>query len=173
MVLDRDDGLIDMLSKRNDGGIDDGSDDEEYGDEELEIESGDDDSSALAGSKRKGKGAERGKPVKKPMTMKRTLGHSGDSKSLRFFVRLKSRTFSTGHITCDPHKGVIEFDGGSGSGSGGNKVKGKRKWEGDKRGGNPFSSLTGKVDLSAPLLVTISCGCCDTGGTVVGYLMRY
>jgi len=147
MVLGRDDGLIDMLSKRDDGGIDSGSDDEEYGDGDLEIESDDDDSSALAGSKRKGKDVERGKPAKKPMTTKRALGHSGGSESLRFFVRLKDRTPSIGHITCGPHKGVIEFDGGSGSGSGGNKVKGKRKGEGDKSGGNPFSSLTGKVDL--------------------------
>ncbi|KAK3347294.1 hypothetical protein B0T25DRAFT_298458 [Lasiosphaeria hispida] len=133
MILGRDEGLVDGLSKRRDGGVDE-----------------DDEPPATMGSKRKGKGAQRGRPAKKAKTTK--ASRSDKSQSLKFFVRLKSKDTSEGEISYIPMNGVIEFGGDSG----GNKGKGKGKVKGEGKGkksggggGNPFSSFTGKVSLSS------------------------
>ncbi|KAK3389741.1 hypothetical protein B0H63DRAFT_464248 [Podospora didyma] len=131
MILGRDEGLVEMLSKRRDGGI--GGDDDEEDEDEDEGDSGDDEPPVTTGSKRKGKGAPRGRPAKKGKTTK-----GSSSKSLKFFVRLRSKDTSEGEISYIPMNGFIEFGGKSG----GKKGKGK------KSGGNPFSSFTGKVGLS-------------------------
>lgn len=148
MILGRDEGFVDMLSKRRDGGIDE-DDDEEDEDENEEIDSEDDEPPATTGSKRKGKGAQRGRPAKKAKTTK--ASSSDKSQSLKFFVRLKSRDTSEGEISYTPMNGVIEFGGNSGVNKGKGKGKVKGKGKGKKSGGgggNPFSSFTGKVSLS-------------------------
>jgi len=148
MILGRDEGLVDMLSKRRDGGIDD---DDYQEDENEEIDSGDDEAPATTGSKRKGKGVQRGRPTKKAKTAK--ASSSDKIQSRKFFVRLKSKDTSEGEISYTPMNGVIEFGGNSegnkGNGKGKGKVKGKGKGKKSSGGGgNPFSSFTGKVSLS-------------------------
>jgi len=137
MILGRDEGLVEMLSKRRDGGIDGdhvGEDEDE--DEDIDSE---DEPPATTGSKRKGKGAQRGTPAKKAKTAKAST--KDKSQNSKFFARLKSKDTSDGQISYITMNGVIEFGGNIRGGKG----KGKN---GGGGGGNPFSSFSGTVSLS-------------------------
>ena len=150
MILGHDEGLVDSLSRRRDGGIDgyivNHEEEEEDDDDDDEIDSEDSDDGPLvaAGSKRKAKGpAKRGRPPKKAKTTKQS--GSNKSQTSKFFVRLKSKDTSEGEISYTTQKGVIEF-GANGASVG--KVKGKGRGKKSGSGiGNLFSSLTGEISL--------------------------